>query len=545
MNSNRIQRVANSVANERSLDNALDRIVRGLAAEEEVALARIWLIEPGDICDVCPMRQECPDQTQCLHLVASDGASLTDILPRWTSLQGEFRRFPLGVRKVGRIGATGESVHLRQVGESAHWVRDAEWARVEQIAGFAGEPLLFRGEILGVIAVFSRTPFTSSDTAALRSFADSAAAAIANARAFEEIGRLKHQLELENAYLREEVSGGTAQEPIVGESLALKKVLQQVDLVAPADASVLIQGETGTGKELIAHRIHARSARTDGPFIKVNCASIPRELFESEFFGHVKGAFTGAVADRAGRFELAHGGTLFLDEVGEIPHDLQAKLLRTLQEGSFERIGDARPRTTDVRVITATNRDLQRECEKGNFRQDLYYRLSVFPIDVPPLRSRREDIPVLAERFLSATCRRMGLPQARLEKRHLDLLREYPWPGNIRELQNVIERGVIVSQGGELQFDLPGGVSTRAQRPVESPVEGVPASASAHSYADLRALERGMVLEALETANGKIAGRGGAADRLGVPPSTLTSKLASLGIRRLRSVEIDDSSDAT
>ena len=223
----------------------------------------------------------------------------------------------------------------------------------------------------------------------------------------------------ENEYLREEVKVAHAFGDIVGESSALRKVLAQVDLVAPADTSVLILGESGTGKELVARAIHERSRRSDRPMIRVNCGSIPRELFESEFFGHVEGAFTGAVRDRAGRFQLADGGTLFLDEVGEIPLELQSKLLRVLQEGTFERIGEEKSQHVDVRIIAATNRDLKKDVEEKRFRQDLYYRLSVFPVEVAPLRERAEDIPLLAANFLSQTCRRLGLTKPRLKQRHV------------------------------------------------------------------------------------------------------------------------------
>jgi transcriptional regulator with GAF, ATPase, and Fis domain len=534
MDSDRLQHLALAVSNERSLDEALNRVVTGLASEEEIALARIWLIQPGDICSTCSMREECPDQTTCLHLVASSGESIRNAELRWTYLDGDYRRFPLGVRKVGRIGATGEPAMLQISDASTEWLRDPDWAQEEGIRGFTGQPLLFRGEILGVIALFSRVPLVTLDSAALRWFADQASSSIANARAFEEIERLKYQLEQENTYLKEEAAAGSSMGDIVGESQPLTKMLQQVDLVASTNASVLIHGETGTGKEMVAHRIHAQSQRSNGPFIKVNCASIPRELFESEFFGHVKGAFTGATSDRAGRFELADGGTLFLDEVAEIPLDLQAKLLRTLQEGSFEPVGGERSRRTDARIVAATNRDLQQACTDGVFRQDLYYRLSVFPIDVPSLRTRPEDIPALARTFLKGTCRRMGLQPPDLKQNHIDQLCSYDWPGNIRELQNVIERGVIVSPAGALHFDLQSDSLETTEHDDEGRAIPVAAATAAASYTELRDVEKKMILAALAESEGKVAGKGGAAERLGIPPSTLTSKLMALGIRKDR-----------
>ncbi len=235
---------------------------------------------------------------------------------------------------------------------------------------------------------------------------------------------------------------------IIGESAAIRNVLEAVETVATTSANVVVAGETGTGKELIARAVHELSTRKDKPLIKVNCASIPRELFESEFFGHVKGAFTGALRHRAGRFELADQGTLFMDEVGEIPLEMQSKLLRVLQEGQFERVGDERTRQVDVRIIAATNRDLKREAEEGRFRQDLYYRLNVFPVEVPPLRHRREDVPLLATFFLEKAARELKRPELRLTRANVKQLQGYDWPGNVRELRNVIERAVIVSRGG-------------------------------------------------------------------------------------------------
>ena len=366
----------------------------------------------------------------------------------------------------------------------------------------------------------------------LRMVADHAASAIANARAFEEIQQLRSQLELENEYLREEVKVAHAFGDIVGESSALRKVLAQVDLVAPADTSVLILGESGTGKELVARAIHERSGRSDRPMIRVNCGSIPRELFESEFFGHVQGAFTGAVRDRAGRFQLADGGTFFLDEVAEIPLELQSKLLRVLQEGTFERIGEEKSQQVDVRIIAATNRDLKKDVEEKRFRQDLYYRLSVFPVEVAPLRERAEDIPLLAANFLSQTSQRLGLPESRLKQRHVKTLQSYEWPGNVRELQNVIERAVITARGGELHFDLPGSVAEKKVAAPAASVDAPDAGEEVLTYEELTTRERKNLLVALKKAKGKVSGSGGAAELLGVKPTTLASRLKAMGIER-------------
>ncbi|MBE2215557.1 MAG: sigma 54-interacting transcriptional regulator [Opitutaceae bacterium] len=341
-------------------------------------------------------------------------------------------------------------------------------------------------------------------------------------------------LELENEVLQEEVRKHFGS--IIGESPALRKVISQIATVAPTEATVLILGESGTGKELVAHAIHERSDRKGRPLVRVNCASIPKELFESEFFGHVRGAFTSAVRDRVGRFELADRGTLFLDEVGEIPLDLQGKLLRVLQEGQFERLGDERTRTVDVRIIAATNRDLLAEARAGRFRLDLYYRLSVFPIDVPPLRDRIEDVRPLAEAFTRDAAVRLAMPVPRLTRTNLRDLEQYDWPGNVRELQNVIERAVILAKDGRLEFDLP-------QRPREGgwgratvarQSAAAPASDDIPSLDELVVREREIVSAALERCGGKIYGADGAAALLKVKPTTLVSMAKRLGLARSR-----------
>ncbi|HEV2169581.1 MAG TPA: sigma-54-dependent Fis family transcriptional regulator, partial [Candidatus Binatus sp.] len=321
-----LQSLALEVGEARTAEEVLQRIVGGLAAQSDVALARVWLVLPGDICQSCRMVAECEDRARCLHIAASAGnpvASAED----WSRLNGDFRRMPLNARKVGQIGASGKPILISRDLDQSQWVARPDWARREGIMSFAGHPLVFRGEIFGVLAVFSRAEIAQRESDWLRIFADHAAIAIANARAFEEVARLRSQLEAERDYLREEVKQALAFGEIVGESLALRAVLEQVEMVATTDATVLILGESGTGKELIASAIHERSPRRERPLVRVNCGSIPSELFESEFFGHAKGSFTGAVRDRVGRFQHADGGTLFLDEVGEIPPAHQAKLL--------------------------------------------------------------------------------------------------------------------------------------------------------------------------------------------------------------------------
>jgi transcriptional regulator with GAF, ATPase, and Fis domain len=516
---------------ERSVDGLLRLIVDRLGERAHVALARIWLVQPGDICLACPMRAECPDQTSCLHLVASAGRPWADGAADWSRLDGDFRRFPIGVRKVGQIASTAEGLLVEDVGAEAERFARPDWIREEKIRGFGGQPLIHQGETLGVIAVFTRIPAQAEGMLWLRMIADHAATAIVNARAFEQIEHLRSTLEMENEYLRQEVREALAFGDILGESAALRGVVEQIELVAPTDASVLIFGESGTGKELVAREIHKRSRRRERPMVKVNCASIPRELYESEFFGHVRGAFTGALRDRVGRFELAGGGTLFLDEVGEIPVELQGKLLRVLQEGTYERVGEERTRNVDVRIVAATNRDLRRDVEEGRFRRDLFYRLNVFPIEIAPLRDREEDIPVLARHFVEAAARKLSCSTVRLTDAELSKLQRYDWPGNVRELQNVIERAVIMSRCGDLRFQLPepAGASFAAG---PLPSAGAAANSGVVRDADMRRRERDNIVAALDRSGWKIYGRGGAAELLGLRPTTLASRIKKLGIRR-------------
>ncbi|MDA0660931.1 MAG: sigma 54-interacting transcriptional regulator [Planctomycetota bacterium] len=527
MNLEALQTIATMVAQQRSMTAVLELIVESLVNSSDLALARIWLIRPGDICRECPMLEDCPDHTRCLHHVATAARPRNpESGSEWYRTDGFYSRFPLGVRRIGVIGATGNSLKLSQAANDPEWFARNDWLRREGVVSFLGHPLKFRDEILGVLAVFSRSETSDQEFAWLRVFADSAAVAIANATAFEEIESLRKRLEQENEYLREEVQQAAVFGDLLGQAPALQAVTHQIELVAPTNAAVLILGESGTGKEVVAREIHRHSRRADLPLIKVNCAAIPRELYESEFFGHAKGAFTGAFRDRAGRFELADGGTLFLDEIGEIPLDLQAKLLRVLQEGEIERIGEERTRKIDVRIIAATNRNLRAETEAGRFRQDLFYRLSVFPMELPPLRKRVEDIPMLAEHFLTRLARQLGRPRPRLTLANVQQLQRYQWPGNVRELQHTLERACIVAADGPLRFDFP---TTSSRQQSERSESSTPQRILTDE--ELRAFEADNIRAALLKCHGKVYGANGAAALLGLKPTTLNSRIKALGIK--------------
>jgi len=433
---------------------------------------------------------------------------------------------PLGHsdQKISHIASQGVPVQIQPLTEAGNWISDQDWVRSEQLVAFAGHPIVFRGEVLGVLAAFCRGELDAGCLEWFRILADTAAVAIANARAFEQVDLLRHELEIERDYLRQEVQETGLFGEILGRSAALKRLLRQVEMVATTDASVLILGESGSGKELIARAIHQLSPRANKPLVKVNCGSIPRELFESEFFGHTRGSFTGAIRDRVGRFQLADGGTLFLDEVGEIPIELQSKLLRVLQEGEFERVGDETTRRVNVRVIAATNRDLRKEAAESRFRLDLFYRLGVFPLEVPPLRERLEDIPELAAYFVRQACMRFHVPEPRLIERELERARQYDWPGNVRELQNMIERAVILASGGSLTLDLPQVKSTVSAASLFT-TDVIP-------EAEWRERERANIVAALKKSGFRVSGKGGAAELLGINPGTLASRLKSLGIQK-------------
>ena len=401
-------------------------------------------------------------------------------------------------------------------------------------------PLVFQGKCIGTLSLVSRNKdrYSDEDAMFLQEVANQVALAIQNMQSYQEIDSLKAKLEKENVYLQEELRTEHNFEEIVGNSPALLKALHDVDQVAPTDSTVLIYGETGTGKELVARAIHSRSARNCRALVNVNCSAISAGLVESELFGHIKGAFTGALERRTGRFELAHGGTIFLDEIGELSLETQVKLLRVLQEHEFEPVGSSRSLRVDVRVIAATNRNLHEAVQAGHFRSDLFYRLNVFPIELPPLRERRSDIPLLVAFCISRFSKRLGKKIDGVSRESMENLVNYPWPGNIRELQNVIERAVVLSVDPILRLDrdlVPVGGSTKG---METPERAAPerrqADLESPKLLTLDEVDRNHILAALQHTGGVVDGPNGAARILNLHPNTLRHRMDKLGIKGSR-----------
>jgi formate hydrogenlyase transcriptional activator len=428
-----------------------------------------------------------------------------------------------------------------------HDVHTEESYEKEGLQSACWLPLISRTRVLGVLGLsrLEDIPFTRDDVSFLMQIASQAAIAVENALSYQQISELTNKLAQEKLYLEDEIRTEANFEDIVGKSQALHHVLKLVETVAPTDSTVLIFGETGTGKELIARAIHDLSSRNPNTFVKLNCAALPAGLLESELFGHEKGAFTGAIAQRIGRLELANHGTLFLDEVGEIPLELQPKLLRVLQEQEFERLGGTRTIRTDVRLIAATNRDLAAMVQEQKFRADLFFRLNVFPVELPPLRDRAEDIPLLVRHFTEEFSRRMGRGIEAISSQTMNALREYPWPGNIRELQNVIERSVILSSGPSLNvpvaelhpraMPMPANEGAQAKTTRRMPVRSI-----------LAEVDRDQIIRALESAGGRVGGKDGAAARLGLKRTTFITRMKKLGIDPHRVSELKmDSTDTS
>jgi formate hydrogenlyase transcriptional activator len=514
--------VTRHLATAEELEPVLRSIVSALVERGGAILARIFLLVADDECDVCRRAVAAgalrAGGERALHLFAtasseSDTASM-------------FHRVPLDSPfPVAEVIRTRAPLHIDQWQRDPRTTRDADlmqiWRRLG-VVGAAAFPLDFRGEQLGAVAYLSRRRIMPEEFALLGIFADQAAMAIKSAFLFRELGRRRDRLQVENAYLHDELRADHGFEHIVGESPALRAVLRKVRQVARVETTVLLTGETGTGKELVARAIHDGSPRRERPLIKVNCGAIPQGLVESELFGHEKGAFTGALQRRLGRFELADGGTLFMDEAGELPLETQVKLLRVLQEQELERVGSATVTKVDVRLVAATNRDLEREVREGRFRADLFYRLNVFPIRIPPLRERPEDFPLLVAHFLAQFQRKLGKPLREMAPASLEQMRRYPWPGNIRELQNVLERACVLARGPVVAL----------ADPLRAPPGRAAALPSDAPVATLDDSERAHIRRALVATGGRIHGPQGAAVLLGVNASTLRSRMQRLAIGR-------------
>ncbi len=470
------------------------------------------------------LREVLPHDSATLGLY--DAASDQLIVQFLGADEGETRRGDVRLPLVGSPGGeafrTREPVILEQIEGSRFAPETVRHLTALGMQSGCWVPLIHRGQTIGTLTIASRleNAFHQPEAEMLVQVADQVAMAVNNAVAFRQIADLRDRLTQEKKYLEEEISLENNFEDIVGESTGLRQVLKEIETVAPTDATVLIQGETGTGKELLARAIHRLSPRRDRTFIKLNCAAIPAGLLESELFGHEKGAFTGAIARKMGRLELAHEGTLFLDEVGEMPIELQPKLLRALQEREIERLGGTRPIKVNVRLIAATNRDLAKMVAEKTFRSDLFYRLKVFPVFSPPLRDRVSDIPVLVRHFVVAHSRRMGKTIETIPEETMEALKRWSWPGNIRELENFLERAVILTRGTVLYVPL-AELETEEENEV-SEIENP----------TLQAAEREHILRVLRETKGQIGGDDGAAARLGLKRTTLNSKLKKLGIER-------------
>jgi transcriptional regulator with GAF, ATPase, and Fis domain len=505
-----LEEIALQMTSSLILNEVLTTISQGLVDQLGAAFARIWLLGPGDLCGECFKASSCRNQEKCLHLKASAGM--------YTNLNGEYRRVPLGEAPIGRIANNKKPIFSEDLINDNQFP-NKEWLKTNEFCVYAGYPLIFRDELLGTAAVFGQRKMPDNEFEHIAGFANQASIAIKNAQLFGEVATLKNQLQAECNYLREEIKFEYNYDEIIGQSAALKYVLFKVEQIAAMDTTVLILGETGTGKELIARALHSQSARRDRPLVKVNCATLPANLIESELFGHEKGAFTGAQRNQLGRFEVADEATIFLDEIGELPLELQSRLLRVLQDGEYERLGSSQTRKADVRVIAATNRDLEDEVRKGGFRKDLWYRLSVFPITIQPLRERAEDIPLLVEFLVQKFSRKLGKQIHKIPSNVIKALQTHPWPGNVRELENVIERAIINTLGPELQL---------AEKLMTPLAEDLAQSQTG----GLEDIERDYIVRILEERHWKIEGIDGAAQTLNVNPSTLRGRIRKLGIRK-------------
>jgi transcriptional regulator with GAF, ATPase, and Fis domain len=515
-----LRAITRDMATVEDLQVVLRSIVTVLVDQAEAVISRVFLLMRDHECPHCRARIARGEQEACeevaLHMVAFAGGGVDP--------PEQFHRMALDSPLPAAVLLRSPDPVLIQDWRSTPVAQDPQIARLWTalgIVGIAGYPLTFRGERLGVMGYLAARRIEPREFEVLGIFAEQAAMAIKNAYLFRERERYKNRLQVENAYLQDELRSDLGFADIVGRSPVLQSVLRKVRQVASVETTVLLTGETGTGKELIARAIHDGSPRKDRAMIKVNCGAIPQGVVESELFGHEKGAFTGAIQKRIGRFELADKGTLFMDEVGELSLDTQVKLLRVLQEREFERVGSTNAIKVDVRLIAATNRDLDREVKEGRFRADLFYRLNVFPIRIPPLRERSGDIPLLVEHFLAHFQRKLCKPLKSMAKTSLEQMQRYSWPGNIRELQNVLERACVLARGPEVELATPLKASSAAV--ATSPATAIPTLAD-H--------ERAQIRRALAAVNGRVHGPAGAAALLGVNPSTLRSRMQKLGITK-------------
>jgi transcriptional regulator with GAF, ATPase, and Fis domain len=517
-----LRAVTRHMATAEDLEIVLRSITAALVERAGAWISRIFLLMRDHECAICRARIAAGEQSAsdelALHLAAAAGMEAEARL--------FFHRIPLDSQlPAASLLRTQNPALIEDWRKAPGLVPDPRIAAVWRdhgIVGMAGYPLTFRGEVLGVIGYFAAHRIDTREFEVLGIFADQAAMAIKNAYLFRDAKRYRDQLAKENAYLQDELRLDQGFEHIVGESPALRMALSKVRQVSSVETTVLLTGETGTGKELVARAIHDGSPRKDRAMIKINCGAIPQGVIESELFGHEKGAFTGAIQKRIGRFELADRGTLFMDEVGELSLDTQVKLLRVLQEREFERVGSTRPLRVDVRLIAATNRDLEREVREGRFRPDLFYRLNVFPIRIPPLRERPGDIPLLVEHFVAHFQRKFAKPLKCVTPSTLEQLQRYSWPGNIRELQNVLERACVLAQGLEVEL----------ASPLRRPPTGGGPSAGEAPIPTLADHERVQIRRALAAAKGRVHGAEGAAVMLGVNASTLRSRMQKLGIQK-------------
>ena len=522
-----LRRITRDMAVTSDLPLLLDSIAMALVENTGSSFARVFLFQSDEECEVCRSGGGTNPATvpglKRLHLHA-DAGEMRGVFHDHHAVDLENASPPSRVARERKPFLTNDllaAVRGRVAPELFHFYESAG------VVAAGARPLEFRGELIGVVGMMSKRTFDPQAFELLGIFADQAAMAIKSAYVFTELERYKERLEIENAYLKEEIRTERGFEEIVGHSSTLRAVLRKVKQVAPVDTTVLLTGETGTGKELIARAIHSLSPRKDRSMVKINCGAIPHGVVESELFGHEKGAFTGALQRRLGRFELADKGTLFMDEAGELPLDTQVKLLRVLQEQEFERLGGVRAIKTDVRLVAATNRDLEVEVADGRFRPDLFYRLNVFPIRIPALRERPDDIPLLVRHFLAHFQRKLAKSLRGVTPGSMDRLMAYPWPGNIRELQNVLERACVLARGPIVDVVTALGGAGHVDKAVPDAIPVVD-----DRLLTLDEHEQMQIRRALDAAGGKLHGPGGAAEMLGINASTLRSRMEKHGMSK-------------